>query len=30
VIDMLNFAKRVLDAYIRGAGTYPLPMVWTV
>jgi len=26
---MLRFFKRAFDAYVAGAGNYPLPMVWT-
>jgi len=26
---MLKMIKRVLDAYISGAGNCPVPMVWT-
>jgi hypothetical protein len=26
---MLKVFKRVFDAYVAGAGNYPVPMVWT-
>jgi len=26
---MITFLKRALEAYIDGAGRYPLPLVWT-
>jgi len=26
---MITFLKRALEAYIEGAGRYPLPLVWT-
>jgi len=27
---MLKFFKRALNAYIKGAGSYPLPMTWAI
>ena len=26
---MIRFIKRAFDAYVAGAGSYPLPMTWT-
>jgi len=26
---MITFLKRAFEAYLDGAGRYPLPMVWT-
>jgi hypothetical protein len=28
-VPMITFLKRALEAYIDGAGRYPLPMLWT-
>jgi hypothetical protein len=26
---MITFLKRAFEAYVDGAGRYPLPMLWT-
>jgi len=27
---MINFFRRVFEAYVRAAGNYPIPMAWAL